>query len=129
MISNTDLNHLRFRMSFKQVQLYLLIFWNIQTNQHTQHITTMEFLNLQFPQNLNCQKPSWEEARFSFIVNKRFASKGKIIALFTEHTPNTSTISLLKLTAYSERVYIFGGLNQFLDSLKSSSKYLLLFIT
>ena len=46
---------------------------NIQANKQSEHITTKGLKNLQFLPKLSCQKPFLNKARFSHLVNKRFA--------------------------------------------------------
>ena len=44
----------------------------------SQHITTKDFINQHFLQKLSCQKPLWDEARLSSLVNKWFAVMGDL---------------------------------------------------
>ena len=50
--------------------------WRIQTNKELEHITTKGFINLKFLQMLSHQKPFWDKARLSSLVNKRFGGEG-----------------------------------------------------
>ena len=45
---------------------------------------TKSFLNLQFLQKLNCQKPCWDRARISSLVNKQLCRERAIIGAEAE---------------------------------------------
>ena len=49
-----------------------------QTNKQSEHITTKDFINLQFLPKLSSQKPFSDEARLSSLVNTRFAASEPI---------------------------------------------------
>ena len=53
-------------------QILAVLPWIIRTNKHLKLITTKGFIILQFLQRLSSQKPFWEEARLSSLVNKGF---------------------------------------------------------
>ena len=55
-------------------QSLAVLSWRIQTNKQLEHITIKVFTNLHFLQKLSRQRPFWDQATPSSLINKQFGT-------------------------------------------------------